>query len=136
LFGQGLFKGSQNTLGFIPGEHTDFIFAIAAEETGLVGAGIVLLGLFLLILTGLAISEVTDDLLGKLVAGGLIGMITFQIIVNVGITLGLLPVTGIPLPFISYGGSAFLTNCAAIGVLVNIYYNAVIRGHAKIGRGF
>ena len=134
LFGQGLFNGSQNTLGFIPGEHTDFIFAIAAEETGLVGAGIILLGLFLLIMTGLAISEVTDDLLGKLVAGGLIGMITFQVVVNVGITIGFLPVTGIPLPFISYGGSAFLTNCAAIGVLVNIYRHSVTKGQIMIGR--
>ncbi|MCX6647320.1 MAG: rod shape-determining protein RodA [bacterium] len=134
LFGQGLFNGSQNALDFIPGEHTDFIFAIAAEETGMVGAGLVLLGLFLLIMTGLAISEVTDDLLGKLVAGGLIGMITFQVVVNVGITLGLLPVTGIPLPFISYGGSALLTNCIAIGVLANIYRHAIKKGQIMSGR--
>lgn len=134
LFGQGLFRGSQNTLGFIPGEHTDFIFAIAAEETGFVGAGLILLGLFLLILAGLAISEVTDDFLAKLVAGGLLGMIAFQVIVNVGITLGLLPVTGIPLPFISYGGSAFLTNCVAVGVLVSIYSRAATKGQIMLIR--
>jgi rod shape determining protein RodA len=135
LFGQGLFQGSQNQLGFIPGEHTDFIFAIAAEETGVVGAGLILVGLFLLLLTGIAISEVTDDLLGKLVSGGIIGMLAFQVIVNVGITLGLMPVTGIPLPFLSYGGSAFLTNCAAIGVLVSVYRNAATKGRMMLIRG-
>jgi len=135
LFGQGLFNGTQNALGFLPGEHTDFIFAIAAEEMGIVGAGLILLGLFLILLTGLAISEVTDDFLGKLVAGGIIGMLAFQIIVNVGITLGLMPVTGIPLPFISYGGSAFLTNCAAIGVLVSIHRHASTKGRMMLIRG-
>jgi len=134
LFGQGLFQGSQNQLGFIPGEHTDFIFAIAAEELGVVGAGVILIGLFLLLLTGIAISEVTDDLLGKLVSGGIIGMLAFQIIVNVGITLGVMPVTGIPLPFLSYGGSAFLTNCAAIGVLVSVYRHAATRGRMMLIR--
>ncbi len=134
LFGQGFFQGSQNRLGFIPGEHTDFIFAIAAEETGIVGAGLILLGLFLLLFTGLAISEVTDDHLGKLVAGGITGMLAFQMIVNVGITLGLMPVTGIPLPFLSYGGSALLTNCAAIGVLVSVYRHAATKGRMVLIR--
>ncbi len=135
LFGQGLFQGSQTTLGYIPGKHTDFIFAIAAEELGVVGAGLILLGLFMLLLASLAISGVTDDLLGKLVAGGLIAMIAFQVVVNVGITLGLMPVTGIPLPFLSYGGSAFLTNCAAIGVLVSIYRHAATKGRMMLIRG-
>jgi len=135
LFGQGLFQGSQNSLGFIPGEHTDFIFAIAAEELGVVGAGLILLGLFLIILAALAVSEVTDDMLGKLVAGGLIAMIAFQVVVSVGITLGLLPVTGIPLPFLSFGGSAFVTNCAAIGVLVSIYRHAATKGRIMLIRG-
>ena len=135
LFGQGLFRGTHHTLGYVPGQHTDFIFAVIAEETGVVGAGLVLLGLFAILLTGLAVSEVTDDLLGKLVAGGIIGMLAFQVIVNVGITLGLMPVTGIPLPFISYGGSAFLTNSAAIGVLVSIYRHAATKGRMMLIRG-
>ncbi len=135
LFGQGLFKGSQNALGFIPGEHTDFIFAIAAEELGVVGAGLILIGLFLLLFAGLAISEVTDDHLGKLVAGALVSMLAFQVIVNVAITLGLLPVTGIPLPFLSYGGSAFITNCVAIGMLVSIYRHAATKGRMMLIRG-
>jgi rod shape determining protein RodA len=135
LFGQGLFQGSQNRLGFIPGEHTDFIFAIVAEELGFVGAGAILLGLFLIVSAGLAISSVTDDFLGKLLAGGLVSMLAFQIVVNVSITLGLLPVTGIPLPFISYGGSAFLTNSAVIGVLISIYRHAATKGRMMIIRG-
>ncbi len=135
LFGQGLFKGSQNALGFIPGEHTDFIFAIAAEETGVVGAGLILVGLFLLILAGVAISDVTDDLLGKLVAGGIIGWISFQVILSVGISLGLMPVTGIPLPFLSYGGSAMLANFAAVGVLVSIYRHAAVKSQMLLIRG-
>jgi rod shape determining protein RodA len=133
--GQGLFQGSQNVLGFIPGEHTDFIFAIAAEELGVFGAGLILLGLILLLLTGLAISEVTDEFLGKLVAGGILGMLAFQMIVNVGITLGLMPVTGIPLPFLSFGGSALLTNFAAIGVLVSIHRHASTKGRMMLIRG-
>jgi rod shape determining protein RodA len=128
LFGQGLFQGSQNALGFIPGEHTDFIFSIAAEELGVVGAGLILIGLFLLLLIGIAISDVTDDLLGKLVAGGIIAWLGFQIVVNVGIALGLLPVTGIPLPFISYGGSALLANSFAVGILVSVYRHAATKG--------
>jgi rod shape determining protein RodA len=135
LFGQGLFQGSQNSLGFIPGEHTDFIFAIAAEELGIVGAGLILLGLLSIVLVGIAVSEVTDDMLAKMVSGGLIAMLAFQAVVNVGITLGLLPVTGIPLPFISYGGSAMLTNCAAVGMLVSIYRHAATKGRMMLIRG-
>jgi len=135
LLGQGLFRGTHHTLGYVPGQHTDFIFAVIAEETGVIGAGLVLLGLFAILLTGLAVSEVTDDLLGKLVAGGIIGMLAFQVIVNVGITLGLMPVTGIPLPFISYGGSAFIANSAAIGVLVSIYRHAATKGQMMLIRG-
>ncbi|HEX9744306.1 MAG TPA: rod shape-determining protein RodA [bacterium] len=134
-FGQGLFAGSQNQLGFIPSEESDFIFAIACEELGIVGAIIILLGQFILILAGLAISRITDDQLGKCIAGGIIAMIAFQVVVNVGITLGLLPVTGIPLPFISYGGSALLTNFAGIGILISIYKHAATKGQMKLIRG-
>jgi rod shape determining protein RodA len=134
-FGQGLFQGSQSRLGYIPGAHTDFIFAIAAEELGVVGATLIILGLFAVILAGLAISAVTDDLLGKLVAGGILGMLAFQVLVNIGISLGLLPVTGMPLPFLSFGGSALLVNCAAIGVLVSIYRHAATKGRMVLIRG-
>ena len=135
LFGQGLFKGSQTMLDYIPGKHTDFIFAVASEELGVIGAGLILLGLLMLIFCGLAVSEVTDDMLGKLVAGGIIGMIAFQVVVNVGITLGLMPVTGIPLPFISYGGSALISNSVGIGVLLSIYRHAATKGRMVLIRG-
>lgn len=134
-FGQGLFQGSQNQLGFIPSEESDFIFAITCEELGVAGAGFILLGIFILLLAALAVSQITDDLLGKLIAGGIIAMIAFQVVVNVAITLGLMPVTGIPLPFLSYGGSALITNFAAIGVLVSIYRHGATKGQMKLIRG-
>lgn len=120
LWGKGLFAGTQNLLRFIPEQHTDFIFTVVGEELGFVGAA-VLLALFLVWLwRALAIAAAAPDRLGRLVAGGVAVMVLCHVVVNVGMTVGLMPITGIPLPFLSYGGSALLSLCTATGLLLNI----------------
>ena len=109
LFGQGLTAGRQNQLGFLPVQSTDFIFTVVAEELGFIG-GMVLLGLFgLLIWRILAIGWGARDSLGMMVAVGLASLLLFQITVNIGMVIGIMPVTGIPLPFITYGGSSMIS---------------------------
>ena len=121
LTGKGLRAGTQSSLNFIPERHTDFIFAVLGEELGFVGA-VVLLGLFLaLLITALEISASSKDLFGALIAAGLISMWLFQILVNMGMTIGIMPVTGIPLPFMSYGGSFMVTNLAGVGMLLSVW---------------
>ncbi len=121
LSGKGLRAGTQSSLNFIPERHTDFIFAVLGEELGFLGA-VVLLGLFLaLLITALEISASSKDLFGALIAAGLISMWLFQILVNMGMTIGIMPVTGIPLPFMSYGGSFMVTNLAGIGMLLSVW---------------
>lgn len=120
LFGRGLGYGSQSNLNFVPAKHTDFIFAVAAESLGFVGTAVIV-GLFgLLIFRALHIAEIARDRYGSLVAIGIATLFLVQLIVNVGMNLGLTPVTGIPLPFLSYGGSALLTALAAVGILESI----------------
>jgi len=121
LTGKGLGAGTQSNLNFIPERHTDFIFSVLGEQLGFVGA-IVLLGLFLALLAAaLSISTSSRDLFGALVAAGLIGMWLFQIVENVGMTIGLMPITGIPLPFMSYGASAMVTNLGGVGMLLSVW---------------
>lgn len=121
LTGKGLLSGTQTNLHFLPARHTDFIFSVIGEELGFVGAA-VLLGLYLIVLTrALRIATTARNLFGGLVAGGIVTMWTFQILVNVGMTIGIMPITGIPLPFMSYGGSAIFTNLMAAGLLMSIY---------------
>lgn len=120
IFGKGLFAGTQNLLRFIPEQHTDFIFTVVGEELGLLGS-LLLLGLYLIwIWRALGIAATARDRLGALVAAGIVAMMLFHVVVNVGMTIGLMPVTGIPLPFMSYGGSSLLTTLAATGVLLGI----------------
>ena len=120
IFGKGLFHGTQNNLGFIPERHTDFIFSVIGEELGLVGC-VVILCLFLWLLSRIIhIAKVAKDDYGMLICVGIMAMFLFHILENVGMTIQIMPVTGIPLPFISYGGSSLLTNMAAIGVVLNI----------------
>ncbi len=120
LLGKGLFAGTQNVLRFIPEQHTDFIFTAIGEELGLVG-GVVLLGLYLLwAWRALGIAAGARDRLGALVATGIVAMMIFHVVVNIGMTVGLMPVTGIPLPLISYGGSSLLVTLAATGMLLSI----------------
>jgi len=120
FLGKGLFEGTQNNLGFILERHTDFIFSVIGEELGLVGA-LVLMMLFLwLLLRCIHIAKVSKDDYGMLICVGIISMFLFHIFENIGMTIGLMPVTGIPLPFISYGGSNLLTNMAAVGLVLNV----------------
>jgi rod shape determining protein RodA len=120
LFGQGLTAGRQNQLGFLPVQSTDFIFTVVAEELGFVG-GAVLLALFgLLIWRILAIGWGARDSLGAMVAVGMASMLLFQIMVNVGMVLGIMPVIGIPLPFITYGGSSMISLLFGMGILQSV----------------
>jgi rod shape determining protein RodA len=121
LFGQGLFEGSQTQSGFVPEQHTDFVFTVAGEELGLLGATL-LIGLFLLLLwRALRIARHAEDVFGRLVAGGIVCWFAFQGFQNVGMCLGIMPVTGVPLPLVSYGGTSMFVTLMAIGLLQNIH---------------
>lgn len=120
FLGKGLFKGTHNNLEFIPERHTDFIFSVIGEELGLVGALILLILFMWLLLRCIHIAKVSKDDYGMLICVGIIAMFIFHILENIGMTIGLMPVTGIPLPFISYGGSSLLTNMAAVGLVLNV----------------
>ncbi|MGH2656382.1 MAG: rod shape-determining protein RodA [Actinomycetota bacterium] len=121
LFGRGYLNGSQTNLDFVPEQHTDFVFTVVGEELGFVGA-ILLLALFAVLLwRGFRIALLSRDSFGTLLATGVVTMLAFQVVVNVGMTMGIMPVTGIPLPLVSYGGTAMLTNWAAVGLLLNIH---------------
>lgn len=125
LTGKGLFQGTQTNLDFVPEQHTDFIFTAIGEETGFVGSA-VLLALFALFLwRGVRIAMLSKDLFGTLLAAGVVSMITFQVFVNIGMTIGLSPITGIPLPFVSYGGSSLITNFIATGILLNVHMRRI-----------
>lgn len=121
LTGKGLGQGTQSNLNFLPERHTDFIFSVLGEELGFMGT-VVLLGLYLaLLMTALEISASSRDLLGSLIAVGVITMWTFQIMQNMGMTMGLMPITGIPLPFISFGSSFMIANLAGTGILLSVW---------------
>lgn len=120
FFGMGLFNGIQSSGNFIPESHTDFIFCVFAEEWGFLGA-VVLLVLFLnIILKSINIASTSKDKFGKYLTIGIITMITFQVLQNIGMDIGLMPITGIPLPFISYGGSSLLTTVVSISLILNV----------------
>jgi len=120
LWGKGLFQGTQSELRFLPEQHTDFIFSVIAEQFGMAGCLLFLVLFTLLILRGLEIAYETDDTFGALVVVGVTTMIAFYVLVNVGMTTGLLPVVGVPLPFVSYGGSAMLTMWIGVGLILNV----------------
>jgi len=121
LFGQGILKGSQNLRGFLPEKHTDFIFAILAEETGFIGC------IFILILYGIYFTLIikviltAKDLEGSYIATGILALYATHMIINIGMNLGVTPVTGLPLPFISYGGSFYISSILGASLLINIY---------------
>jgi len=121
LWGQGIGKGTQIQLNFLPVAHSDFIFASTAEAIGFVGSSILIILLIFLCVRVITISRVSKDSFGFYFAIGWGMILLFQIMVNVGMNLGIMPVTGIPLPFVSSGGSSMLTNMAAIGILQSIY---------------
>jgi rod shape determining protein RodA len=121
LSGKGLNAGTQSNLQFLPARHTDFIFAVLGEELGFTGA-VLLLGLYLaLLVAALAIAASSRDLLGALIVAGVIGMWGFQILENIGMTVGMMPITGIPLPFMSFGSSFMVTNLGALGLLLSVW---------------
>ena len=120
FLGKGFLKGTQTQLKFLPEQQTDFVFSVFAEEWGFIG-GVVLMTLFLsLILWGLKIAQYSRDLSGTMIAYGITIMIFWGVFINIGMVLGILPVVGIPLPFLSYGGSSVVVLMMAIGLLINI----------------
>ena len=121
LTGKGLFHGSQTQGRFIPEQQTDFVFTVAGEELGLVGATGIILALGLVLWRGLRIASQATDPFGRLLAAGVVSWFAFQSFVNIGMTLGIMPVTGLPLPFVSYGGSSMFANLMAIGLLQNVH---------------
>jgi rod shape determining protein RodA len=121
LTGQGLFKGKQTELGFVPEQQTDFIFTAAGEELGFVG-GATLLALFAIVLWRTwRTAQLAADFFGMVVCAGILAVLAFQIFENIGMTMGIMPVTGIPLPFMSYGGSSLVTSCALVALVNNVY---------------
>ncbi|HEX9774714.1 MAG TPA: rod shape-determining protein RodA [Actinomycetota bacterium] len=121
MTGTGLFAGTQTNLDFVPEVHTDFIFVAVGEELGFVGATL-LLGLFAVFLwRAVRIAVLSKDLFGTLLASGVVAMIAFQMFINIGMTIGVSPITGIPLPFVSFGGSSLVTTYAATGILLNVH---------------
>jgi rod shape determining protein RodA len=122
---------TQTRLDFLPEHHTDFIFSVVGEELGFVGAALVLSMFALLIWRALRILTMSKNLYGVLIAGGITAMLMFQIFVNVGMTIGIMPITGVPLPLMSYGGSSVLVTFMALGVLLSIYARARETAAAK-----
>jgi rod shape determining protein RodA len=121
MFGQGLFHGQLVAGNFVPSQQTDFIFTVAGEELGFVGTIAIVFLLGVVIVRALRIAARADDLFGLLVASGIAMWFTFQSFVNIGMTIGIMPITGIPLPFVSYGGSAVFADMIAIGLLQSIH---------------
>jgi rod shape determining protein RodA len=119
--GRGLYHGTQTQLNFVPEHSRDFIFTVVAEELGFVGATLLLVLYGVMLYGGVRTLFAARDRFGFLLASGLVAMLFFHVLVNVGMTMGMMPITGIPLPFMSYGGSAILTDFAALGVLLNIH---------------
>lgn len=120
IFGKGYMKGTQNALEFLPEQHTDFIFSVLSEEWGLTGAFVVLLLYFFVIVWGISIAYKCKNPFGIILSVGLTGMIFWQVVINVGMVMGLMPVVGVPLPLISYGGSSVITCMLAIAILMNV----------------
>ncbi len=119
--GKGLFEGTQTSLAYVPENHTDFVFTVIAEEFGFLGGALVL-GLYLVLAwRGLRIAILSKDTFGTLVASGIVAILTLQVFVNVGMTVGIMPVTGLPLPFISYGGTSLIVWFVMIGLLLNVH---------------
>lgn len=120
LLGKGYQQGTQNALSFLPEQHTDFIFSVLSEEWGFVGSAIVILLFLALIFWGLKIAQRSREPFGTMLAFGITAMIFWEAFINMGMVMGLLPVVGVPLPFISYGGSSNITMMLSIGILLNI----------------
>lgn len=142
VFGQGLFHGSQTQSGFVPEQHTDFVFTVAGEELGLVGAGVIIVLMGVVLWRCLRIARDADDMFGRLAAIGIACWFGFQAFQNIGMCLGIMPVTGVPLPFVSYGGTAMFASMMAVGLLLSIRrrteqqigLGVVVRSHLQRSR--
>jgi len=121
ITGYGLGKGPQTKGGYVPEQQTDFIFTVAGEELGFLGSGLILFLYLLILMRGFSIARRTDDPFGRLVTTGVIAWFAFQLFENIGMALGLMPMTGVPLPFISYGGSSMFATLIGFGLLQNVY---------------
>lgn len=120
LHGKGFLKGTQNALSFLPEQHTDFILSVMAEEWGFLGCSFLLVLYFFLLFWGLNVSYSCRNMFGSILAFGITSMIFWQIFINIGMVMGLMPVVGVPLPLISYGGSSVITNMVGLGILLSI----------------
>ena len=121
LIGTGLFNGPQTNGRFVPEQQTDFIFTVAGEELGFLGSGLILFLYLLILMRGFSIARRTSDPFGRLVTTGVIAWFAFQLFENIGMALGLMPMTGVPLPFISYGGSSMFATLIGFGLLQNVH---------------
>ncbi|MEY4035123.1 MAG: hypothetical protein RLZZ311_300 [Actinomycetota bacterium] len=121
LIGTGLFNGPQTNGRFVPEQQTDFIFTVAGEEIGFLGSGLIIILLLIILMRGFSIARRSTDPYGTLVCTGVIAWFAFQIFENIGMTLGLMPMTGVPLPFMSYGGSSMFANLVGFGLLQNVH---------------
>ena len=120
IFGKGIFKGIQTQLGFLPEKHTDFIFAVIGEEAGLIGCFVIVGLLIGIIIRCIYIGQNAKNSIGTFMCVGVAAMWLFHTFENIGMTIGLMPVTGIPLPFVSYGGSSLMTNFIALGLVLSV----------------
>ena len=129
--GRGAAHATQTRLNFLPEHHTDFVFAVVGEEFGFLGAAVVLSLYALLIWRTLRILTLAKNLYGALIAGGIVAMLMFGVFVNVGMTVGIMPITGVPLPLMSYGGSSVIVTLMAVGILQSIHVQARVTARAK-----
>jgi rod shape determining protein RodA len=125
LFGQGIFSGIQSQLKFLPAQHTDFVFSVVGEEMGFVGAVILLVLFIFLIWKGIKIAQEAVDFLGTFLAAGVVAFFFLHVLINVGMAMGLMPATGLPLPFISHGGTFMISNFIGIGILLNVHIRSI-----------
>jgi len=125
LFGQGLFSGIQSQLKFLPAQHTDFVFSVIGEEMGFFGAVILLLLYIFILWKGIKIAQEAPDFLGTFLATGVLAFLFFHIFINIGMAMGLMPATGLPLSFISYGGTFMISNFIGIGILFSVHLRSI-----------
>lgn len=128
FLGRGFLKGSQSQLDFIPQQMNDFVFSNIGEEWGFIGSSLVLIAFFIIVFRGMRIAMQSKDRLGAMIAAGIATMFLFHVMVNIGMAMGIMPITGIPLPFVSAGGSSLITFAAALGVLFNIDIRRYVHG--------
>lgn len=123
LWGKGYLQGTQNQMGYLPAKSTDFIFSVISEELGFIGAAILIGALFILIYKCFKTAKKADNSFGRYICVGVGAMLLFHVFENVGMCIGLMPVTGIPLPFISYGGTSLVVNMTAVGLVLSVAYH-------------